>query len=75
VLRRVLRQVLSCTMQASCSGIGAALIVRLTRTITATGKASALELLLQAREMMYHKTNINRIMAEYTGQKVEKART
>jgi ATP-dependent Clp protease, protease subunit len=26
---------------------------------------------LQAREMMYHKTNINRIMSEYTGQTVE----
>lgn len=26
---------------------------------------------VQAREMMYHKTNINRIMSEYTGQTVE----
>lgn len=27
---------------------------------------------MQAREMMYHKTNLNRIMSEYTGQSVEK---
>eukprot|EP01025_Chloroclados_australasicus_P037535 TRINITY_DN3833_c0_g1_i1.p2 TRINITY_DN3833_c0_g1~~TRINITY_DN3833_c0_g1_i1.p2 ORF type:complete len:172 (-),score=25.12 TRINITY_DN3833_c0_g1_i1:397-912(-) len=35
----------------------------------ASGQAIDVE--IQAREMMYHKTNINRIMSEYTGQPVE----
>lgn len=29
---------------------------------------------VQAKEIMYHKANLNRIMAEYTGQPVEKVR-
>jgi hypothetical protein len=29
---------------------------------------------IQAKEIMYHKANLNRIMAECTGQPIEKAR-
>lgn len=35
----------------------------------ASGQAIDIE--IQAREIMYHKTNLNRIMAECTGQPVE----
>lgn len=38
----------------------------------ASGQAVDIE--IQAREIMYHKANINRIMADYTGQPIEKAR-
>merc|ERR550537_310329 len=33
---------------------------------------AAVEVEIQAREIMHHKANINRIMANYTGQTVEK---
>ena len=36
----------------------------------ASGQAVDIE--IQAREIMYHKANINRIMAEYTGQPISK---
>lgn len=36
----------------------------------ASGQAVDLE--IQAKEIMYHKANLNRIMAEYTGQPIEK---
>ncbi|KAK9804033.1 hypothetical protein WJX73_005523 [Symbiochloris irregularis] len=36
----------------------------------ASGQAVDIE--IQAREIMYHKANINRIMADYTGQPIEK---
>ena len=39
----------------------------------ASGQAVDLE--IQAKEIMYHKANLNRIMAEYTGQSIEKVRT
>ena len=38
----------------------------------ASGQAVDIE--IQAREIMYHKANINRIMAEYTGQQITTAR-
>merc|ERR1711941_10178 len=33
---------------------------------------AAVDIEIQAREIMYHKANLNRIMAAYTGQSVEK---
>merc|ERR1719299_247889 len=33
---------------------------------------AAVDIEIQAREIMYHKTNLNRIMAAYTGQPVDK---
>ena len=36
----------------------------------ASGQAVDIE--IQAREIMYHKANINRIMADYTGQPISK---
>merc|ERR1711937_1086509 len=33
---------------------------------------AAVDIEIQAREIMYHKANLNRIMAEYTGQSIEK---
>ena len=33
---------------------------------------AAVDIEIQAREIMYHKANLNRIMAGYTGQPVEK---
>lgn len=36
----------------------------------ASGQAVDIE--IQAREIMFHKANINRIMADYTGQPIEK---
>ena len=38
----------------------------------ASGQAVDLE--IQAKEIMYHKANLNRIMSGYTGQPVEKVR-
>merc|ERR1719265_1182994 len=32
---------------------------------------AAVDIEIQAREIMYHKANLNRIMAEYTGQTIE----
>ena len=34
----------------------------------------AVDIEIQAKEIMYHKANLNRIMAECTGQPIEKAR-
>lgn len=36
----------------------------------ASGQAVDLE--IQAKEIMYHKANLNRIMSDYTGQPIEK---
>ena len=36
----------------------------------ASGQAVDME--IQAKEIMYHKANLNRIMSEYTGQAIEK---
>lgn len=36
----------------------------------ASGQAVDME--IQAKEIMYHKANLNRIMSEYTGQPIEK---
>ena len=36
----------------------------------ASGQAVDLE--IQAKEIMFHKANLNRIMSEYTGQPIEK---
>ena len=38
----------------------------------ASGQAVDME--IQAKEIMYHKANLNRIMSEYTGQPIEKVR-
>lgn len=36
--------------------------------------AQAVDIEIQAKEIMFHKANLNRIMAECTGQPVEQAR-
>ena len=35
---------------------------------------AAVDIEIQAKEIMYHKANLNRIMSEYTGQPIDKAR-
>jgi ATP-dependent protease ClpP protease subunit len=38
------------------------------------GGAQAVDIEIQAKEIMYHKANLNRIMAECTSQPIEQAR-
>lgn len=68
---------LACSQPSSHLSVGAFALLCIKHRagdaeLHATPVVQAVDIEIQAREIMYHKNNLNKIMADYTGQPFEK---